>query len=140
MKPLIRYSGLLLLCALMFSKGWPQKPTAKSQSIQFNYPEEIADTAKKTFEKKIKQGHAIYITTCGSCHNKSVNGKTVIPDFSLPQLLDYEMRMSPEHGDQLTDRFISDEEMERVILFLRYKKNSGVPVRPGPVLKTNKTP
>ncbi|MFM9911165.1 MAG: hypothetical protein ACKVOW_17630, partial [Chitinophagaceae bacterium] len=106
----------------------------------FDYPDDIADTAKKTFVKQFKQGIALYKITCSKCHNKTVDGKQIIPDFSLPQLMDYEMRIAPEHGEQLTDRFITDDELARIIIFLRYKKKTGVLVRPGPAvpLKQNK--
>lgn len=102
----------------------------------FTYPETaVADTAKKSFVKRWKQGQVLYNLSCSKCHNKTVNGKSVIPDFSLPQLLDYEMRISYDaHGEQLTDRFVSDEEMQRIILFLQYKKKTGVPIRQASVL------
>jgi cytochrome c553 len=130
-----------LFCLMIGRTVYSQKVApSKLPKIEFDYPDDIADTAKKNFEKKFRQGHSIYVMTCASCHNKTVNGKSVIPDFSLPQLMDYEMRMAPEHGEQLTDRFITDEEMQRVIIFLRYKKRSGVLVRPGPVLDQNKRP
>ncbi|MBC7849691.1 MAG: cytochrome c [Chitinophagaceae bacterium] len=125
---------VVLLLTVAFSVSAQQPKSKKLPKIAFDYPDDIVDTAKKTFEKQFNQGHAIYIATCGSCHNKAVNGKDVIPDFSLPQLMDYEMRMSQDHGEQLTDRFISDEEMARVVIFLRYKKRSGVNVRPGAVV------
>lgn len=133
----IRITVIVAFSLIAYS-GFAQSKTSKLPKIEFDYPDDIVDTAKKSFEKKFKQGQVIYITTCGSCHNKTVNGKQIIPDFSLPQLLDYEMRMAPEHGDKLTDRFISDQEMERVLIFLRYKKKSGVDVRPGPVLKNGR--
>jgi cytochrome c553 len=136
MRRFIILLSVSFLCSYTIAQS---KPPAKLPKIEFDYPDDIKDTAKKSFQKQFKQGHIIYITTCGNCHNKTVNGKSVIPDFSLPQLMDYEMRISPDHGDNLSDRFISDEEMQRVITFLRYKKKTGVNVRPGPVtIPTNK--
>jgi hypothetical protein len=115
--------------------GFAVASTAQ-KAVEFTYPETaVADTAKKNFVKRWKQGQTLYNLSCSKCHNKTVNGKSVIPDFSLPQLLDYEMRIAYEsHGEQLTDRFVSDEEMQRIILFLQYKKKTGVPIRQASVL------
>lgn len=125
--------GVLFLSVLFNMDLKAQSASGKSMPMPgYTFPDDIADTAKKTFVTDFRKGHRIYLITCGSCHNKTVNGKEVIPDFSLPQLLDYEMRLYQEHGDTLTDRFVTDDEMQKVITFLRYKKPSGVLVRPGP--------
>lgn len=104
----------------------------------YTFPDDIKDSARKNFVEDFRKGYKTYLITCGPCHNKNVNGKELIPDFSLPQLLDYEMRMYQEHGDNLTDRFVSDVEMQQIIIFLRYKKPSGVLVRPGPAEKKSR--
>ncbi|MEP7168624.1 MAG: hypothetical protein ABI855_04585 [Bacteroidota bacterium] len=55
------------------------------------------------------------------------DGKEIIPDFSLPQLLDYEIRVGyPEHQDPMREVIIPKEELEKVILFLQYKKRNDV--------------
>lgn len=102
------------------------------KKMEFDYPLDISDTAKKSFEKTFKQGRILYQMSCSKCHDTTVKGKLVIPDFSLPQLMDYEMRMYPEHGEQLTDKYISDKDMEKIVAFLRYKKTTGVKFRGKP--------
>jgi hypothetical protein len=105
------------------------------KKIEFDYPEEaVADTAKKNFVKNFKKGHVLYNISCGRCHTKKENNVDIIPDFSLPQLLDYEMRIYPEHEGEMDDRKVSDVEMTNIVLFLRYKKKSGYTVRPKSVL------
>lgn len=108
----------------------------------FIYPDDIADTAKKAFVKQFNQGQVLYNLTCGQCHNKKINGKEIIPDFALPQLMDYEMRMYTQHEDKLDDEHVRDEEMAKIVLFLRYKKRTGVYVTPPPkeVQNSSKTP
>ena len=96
----------------------------------FTYPEDIVDSSKKDFEKQFSQGRTLYTLICSKCHNINENKKTIIPDFSLPQLMDYEMRIYPEHANKLSDAFLTDVEMTKIILFLRYKEKSGRPVRP----------
>jgi hypothetical protein len=100
----------------------------------FDYPDDIADSSKKTFVKDFNQGMVLYKIGCGKCHNKVVDKKELIPDFSLPQLMDYEMRFYPEHGEELPDSRVTDVEMQKIVLFLRYKKKSGLTVRPKAVL------
>ncbi len=104
------------------------------KKVEFDYPDDISDSARKSFAKNINQGQVLYKISCGKCHTRMEGKKEIIPDFSLPQLLDYEMRMYQEHSDQLDDSHVSDDEMTKIILFLRYKKRSGVTVRPPSVL------
>lgn len=106
------------------------------KKAEFTYPEDmVADTAKKSFVKQFNQGQILYNISCAQCHNmKDAKNKIVIPDFSLPQLMDYEMRLYPQHAEKLSDTFVSDVEMNKIILFLRYKKKSGITVMPKSVL------
>jgi mono/diheme cytochrome c family protein len=120
---------LLAIASLCSPNCFGQKKQA------FSYPDDIADTAKKSFVKNIYQGKLLYGIACAQCHNKKVNGADIIPDFSLPQLMDYEMRMYEQHEDKLDDRHVSDIELEKIILYLRYKKKSGITVTPPPKLQ-----
>lgn len=92
------------------------------KKIGYTYPDDIADSAKKSFVKQFNQGMILYKISCNKCHIKLINGKEVIPDFSLPQLMDYEIRIFPEHNEKLTDNKVSDEELAKIVLFLRYKE------------------
>ncbi|MBC7902522.1 MAG: hypothetical protein H7Y27_03840 [Gemmatimonadaceae bacterium] len=105
--------------------------SAQSKS-EFKYPEDIADSSRKSFAKEFKQGKILYAISCGKCHNKSANGKELIPDFSLPQLMDYEMRIYPQHVEELPDSKLADGELQKIIVFLRYKNRSGYTIHPAP--------
>lgn len=111
----------------------------KKQKEAFTYPDYIADSARPQFRKDFQKGKLLYGISCGSCHNKTIKGNTVIPDFSLPQLMDYEMRMYTQHEDKLDDRHVSDKELEYIILYLRFKQKSGISVTPPPVLPAGTT-
>jgi mono/diheme cytochrome c family protein len=104
-----------------------------STATLFDYPlAATSDTAKQRFEKEFTKGKILYRTNCAKCHTVNENGKPTIPDFSLPQLMDYEMRFQyPEHEEDLKETNITHEEMEFVIQYLRYKKKSGMPYRIG---------
>ena len=115
----------LVICS--FNTLMAQKP------VEFDYPEDsVTAESKKAFTKTFSQGKALYTITCGGCHNFKEKNKDVVPDFSMPQLMDYEMRIQYiPHREKLDDRHITDEEMNKVIMFLRFKKKSGreFPVR-----------
>jgi hypothetical protein len=121
--------GALFFVMLMMGLAFAGSAQKKEE---FTYPDDIADTAKKAFVKQFNQGKVLYQISCGQCHNKKISGKDIIPDFSLPQLMDYEMRMYEQHENKLDDKHVRDEEMAKIVLFLRYKKKSGVYVTPPP--------
>ena len=82
---------------------------------------------KKQFVSDFEKGIIIYNTVCANCHNKLVNGVQIVPDFSLPQLMDYEMRIQyPSHENKLTETNLTALEFDQVVHYLRYKKKSGV--------------
>ena len=94
------------------------------KKIEYSYPDDIVDSAKKTFVKQFYQGHTLYKISCAACHTKKVNGKEIIPDFSLPQLMDYEIRIWPQHQEDLPETRITEQELSWIVLFLRYKKRN----------------
>ncbi|MEO5563728.1 MAG: hypothetical protein ABIR18_09845 [Chitinophagaceae bacterium] len=110
--------------------------SAAQKKIEFTYPEDaLADSSKKAFVKDFNQGHALYLVTCAKCHNMSEGKKEIIPDFSLPQLMDYEMRLYPQHADRIgDDTKMTDVELQKIIVFLRYKQKSGRTITPPPKL------
>lgn len=117
---------LFLIC--FFSTALHAQKTA-----EYTYPEDaIADTAKKSFLKQFMQGKVLYRISCSKCHTMNVNGKPVIPDFSLPQLMDYEMRLYPQHVEELPDTKLADGELQKIIVYLRYKARTGVYIHPPP--------
>jgi hypothetical protein len=120
-----RIMKYIILFTVIFLFAFCSVSTAQKK-VEFDYPEDsITDASKIAFVKQFNKGKILYSITCGKCHNM----KNIIPDFSLPQLMDYEMRMYPVHMERLNDTKISDEEMQKVILFLRFKKKSGIPAR-----------
>jgi len=96
------------------------------------YPaDSVSEASRKAFSKNFTQGKILYNLTCAKCHTVKDGRKEIIPDFSLPQLLDYEMRFYyPEHQDRLTDAKLADEELNQIIVFLRYKERTGRPIHP----------
>ncbi|MDN3656741.1 hypothetical protein QWZ08_13935 [Ferruginibacter paludis] len=103
------------------------KASTAQKKLPYDFPDEAnTDSAKKAFDKQFHNGQAIYKITCAKCHNKLVDGKETIPDFSLPQLMDYEIRIFPEHSEKIPETRITEKELANVVSFLRFRKKSGV--------------
>jgi len=102
----------------------PSKPNKKEPI--FDLPEYVdTDTGKTSFVKEFNKGRIIYKQACAKCHNVNKNGKLYYPDFSIPQLIDYEMRFQyPSHQDELKETNITVLELDWVVLFLQYKKKN----------------
>jgi hypothetical protein len=90
----------------------------------FDYPEFVTTSiGRDSFLNEFTKGRIIYKQTCAKCHNVNKNGKLYYPDFSLPQLMDYEMRFQyPAHQDELRETNLSPTELDWVVTFLRFKK------------------
>ena len=67
----------------------------------------------------------MYDINCAGCHNSKVKRKVVIPDFTLDQLIGYELRVSnPDHEDGIPETNVSAEELGLIMTFLNYKKKN----------------
>jgi mono/diheme cytochrome c family protein len=106
------------------------------KEMAFDYPPNITADSQQVFVQHFKKGHVLYESNCARCHTQDVNGHKVIPDFSLPQLLDYEMRFQYQaHEEPLKETRVSVQELDDIQVFLQYKKPSGVPAFPDRVPK-----
>ncbi len=103
----------------------------KGKAKPFEYPDEATtDSAKKRFEQDFKKGKILYEINCAKCHNVKENKKMEIPDFSLPQLMDYEIRFQyPAHENNMKETNITHDELDQIVQYLRYKKRSGIPYK-----------
>lgn len=108
---------------------------AGGKEVPHTYPTSAHTDLRGDFTAQFQRGEVLYRTSCGGCHNKRINGREIIPDFSIPQLLDYEMRTQyPSHGERLHESKVSKEELDDIQVFLQYRKPSGHPLTPPPVL------
>jgi hypothetical protein len=92
----------------------------------FDYPDYIdTDTGRASFVRDFAKGRIVYKQVCAKCHNVKKDGKLYYPDFSIPQLVDYEMRIQyPAHQEELKENSLSAEEFDWVVLFLQFKKKN----------------
>ncbi len=97
----------------------------KEPKVAYAFPENMAPAVREAFTKECDKGQALYNLSCASCHNKVVDGKTVIPDWTSAQLVGYELRvLNPKHESGIPEEQVSAEELGNIMTFLTYKKKN----------------
>ena len=92
------------------------------QKIVYKFPIAIAPEIKKDYEIQCKKGYILYQINCAKCHTKNINGKNIIPDFTIEKISAYEIRVAnASHSDSLTDERITAEELGIISTFFTYK-------------------
>lgn len=90
-------------------------------------PEGLSKERKQQLLEQFAEGKKAYLTHCSSCHNKTVNGKEVIPDISFEQADTYRVRFAnSQHKAELGDETVTEKELDMIVIFFKYKKESGV--------------
>lgn len=116
---LIITAGIILPCVAE-KKG-------KEQKVSYEFPEAMAPAIQAEFSKECDKGQALYNLACAHCHNKVVDGKTIIPDWSQSQLIGYELRvLNSRHESGIPEENVSAEELGQIMTFLTYKKKNVV--------------
>lgn len=96
----------------------------------YEFPDAMKPDVQVEFAKVCEKGMILYNINCAKCHNLTVKGKEVIPDFSADQIKGYEIRVTNrEHEESLPETNVSPEELGQIATFLSYKKKSGHPMR-----------
>lgn len=92
------------------------------KEVKYNIPEGLNEKQKNKFLENFNNGSAVYTISCAKCHDKTVNNQIVQPEFTNEQLELYIVRIqNDEHSKNLTIRDISDEDLQRVMFYLKYK-------------------
>lgn len=91
----------------------------------YDFPSDIAEEAKAANQKMLEKGKILYEINCAKCHNKKLNGRIIIPDFTNEQLESYTIRIKNEiHASAIPENKITAEELEAIQFFFAYKKPS----------------
>ncbi len=91
-------------------------------------PQGFPEARRQQVLQQFAAGKTAYLTHCSSCHNKTINGKTVIPDMSFEQLDTYRVRLANEqHKEELKPDAVTEHELDMIVIFFKYKKESGIP-------------
>lgn len=97
----------------------------KADKIAYEFPEAMAPAVREQFAKECDKGQALYNLSCANCHNKSENGKTIIPEWTQAQLVGYELRvLNAKHETGIPEEQVSAEELGYIMTFLTYKKKN----------------
>lgn len=113
-------AGMALLTQMM-----PSHAEKKQPKIMYEFPEAMAPAVRAEFTKECDKGQALYNLACASCHNKILNGKTIVPDWTGSQLVGYELRvLNSNHETGIPEERVTAEELGFIMTFLRYRKRS----------------
>ncbi|MES2774676.1 MAG: hypothetical protein V4722_10850 [Bacteroidota bacterium] len=89
----------------------------------YEFPEAMPEDVRKEYLKEFNKGKILYQINCGKCHNKTVKGKLVAPDFTPEQVANYEIRLAnPKHQASLIEDKLLPEELGQITIFFTYKK------------------
>lgn len=107
----------LFLPVLVFAQE-----TVSSDTSGYQLPATMPSHVKTEYAKMCDKGKILYQINCGGCHTKKVDGKNVIPDFSIQQINDYELRvLNPKHESDIPETTVTPEELSLIMTFLTYK-------------------
>jgi hypothetical protein len=100
--------------------------TAVAQKhIKYEFPEAMPEHVKSDYLEQCKKGKILYDINCAKCHNTTVKRKEIIPDFTVAQLINYELRVqNPKHTTNIPENTVNTEELGLIITFLTYKKKN----------------
>lgn len=97
------------------------------KKVDYVIPQGMSPEAVPYFLERFNKGKALYAQACADCHNKMVQGKSVVPDFSTGSLESYaeQLRTSNnEHTQTINPRQLSSEDLSRVLYYLSHKKKT----------------
>jgi mono/diheme cytochrome c family protein len=96
------------------------------KKLVYTFPEGMSEPVREQFAKECDKGKVLYDINCAKCHNATVKGKQVIPDFTSDQIKGYELRVSnAQHEANMPDELVTAEELGLISTFLNYKPKSG---------------
>lgn len=104
--------ALVLLIACVAPKKTP-----------YDFPAAMADNIKAQYLVQCDKGKFLYDKNCARCHNTTVKGKVIVPDFSEEKLVGYALRnANKKHESAMPDTLVSAEELGLIMTYLSYKR------------------
>jgi hypothetical protein len=119
---------LILLSAVYSLKTFAsdkKEKKEKKETMQYEFPDAMAQPVRNQFLVLCEKGRILYDINCAQCHNTKVNGKTVIPDFTIEQLGAYSIRVANrKHEMNVSEENVSAEDLALITTYLTYKKKN----------------
>ncbi len=115
----VKYTLVFALLVLFMQNVSAQK------KIGYEFPAAMSQPVRVEYVKLADKGQVLWNINCATCHNTTVKGKTVVPDFLPEQLKGYELRVAnPQHEDGIPETTVTAEELGLIMTFLSYKKKN----------------
>jgi len=99
------------------------------KKVEYDLPVGMNPEVLPNFLERFNKGKALYKIICADCHKIKINGKTVVPDFTAAQLDTYKRNFrqtNKEHSEKLTEKSMSENELDYIIYYLTYKKRNTI--------------
>jgi len=113
---------LLVVVTVCCTYGSAQKKQPKVMYTH-DFPKEMNAVVKESYIKMFEKGRILYQVNCAKCHNKTVDGVELMPEFTKEHLAQYELRVqNPEHEEPLSEMRVNAEELQQIMIFLTYYK------------------
>lgn len=120
--------GLITAIALTIVTG--SCMTQKQPNVSYVFPAAMSEPVKAGYIEMWKKGEILYGLNCGHCHNRVVNRKIIIPEFTEEQLATYEVRIAdPRHEMSLSETKVNAEELQLISVFLTYRERDSVALK-----------
>lgn len=98
-----------------------------SKKMTYDLPPTMTPDVQKEYLRQCEKGAVLYEMSCARCHTKKTAFSKKITDFTSAQLYSYELRRSNQtHENTLTSETVTTEELGYIIVFLQYKRRSGL--------------
>ena len=100
----------------------------------YEFPAAMGADVRTGYLAEFNKGKILYRINCGKCHNTTVKGKVIIPEFTPEQIADYEIRLAnPKHQENLVEDKLLPEELVQITIYFTYKKKNSMPGASKPV-------
>src|SRR6478735_8059081 len=86
----VSFVFFLLMAAVVLNCQVQKKP----EKAVFEFPMAMKEQVKVDFQKQCLKGEVLYDMHCSQCHNVQVKRKMVVPDFTVEQVMGYDMRLA----------------------------------------------
>jgi len=111
----------ILVNSILFSVFLEVHVEAYAQKMpRMDYPKGFLDRkSQKELKRYYKQGFTLYLGACAGCHGPN-DALNTITSFTDAQIQNYSLRSSTEHIPVFRDRPITEEELTRILTFLKF--------------------
>ena len=100
----------------------------QSKKMTYEFPTTMTENVRKEYLRQCEKGAIFFDISCAKCHTKKTMFGKKIYDFTSEQLYNYEIRRSNKtHENTLTSETVTTEELGYILVYLQYKKRSGLP-------------